>query len=110
MKRYREYGIWRLNDCEWWAGILLENVIRTAMETNDMERDEVFDDSYGTQPVDLKKTKVWICDLSEVPRNNKVKLFFHKLFYLRPYIYLLKGMIKLEGYRGKAFYFCGTEY
>ena len=110
MTRYKEYSIWRLNDCEWWAGITFEDTVQEAMKTNDMERSDILDESCGNEPVDLKKTKVWLCDLCDIPRNNKVKLFFHKLFYLKPYIFLLKSMIKLEGYKGKAFYFCGTEY
>lgn len=110
MTKYKQYSVWRLNDCEWWAGITFENTVQEAMKTNAMERSDVLDESYGNTPINLKKMKIWECDLSEVPKNNKIKLFFYRLIYLRPYLHFLKWNLKTQGYKGEAFYFCGTEY
>ena len=110
MTKYREYSVWRLNDCEWWAGITFEDTVQTAMETADMDRDDILDESYESKPVDLKKIKIWECDLSEIPKDNKIKLFFYKLLYLRSYLHFLKWNLKTQGHKGEAFYFCGTEY
>jgi hypothetical protein len=88
---YQNFSVWKLNDCEWWAGLGLEQAIKEAIAVTECSREEV---TYGMDkdPVNLRKCKMWIVPIEDmnIDRNKKVKYFFQKLFFYRSMLYVLR--------------------
>lgn len=73
-----EWKVYQLNDYEWWCAKSLEEAVQESMKQTGMEREEVYDESNGAEPLSEQSMKT----MRFYDEDTKIHRSFERHLYL----------------------------